>query len=109
MDFPTAEEFDYEKIHNDRTILKWREVPTGVIYHIEDVMKISTRVGISTIVRLCDEEGRRFKAFVTNCLKNDLYDFDNLDGELFIRSLGKKQRNNNPGQFFYHYELMKKN
>ena len=109
MDFPTAEQFDQEKIHNDPTILKWREVPTGVIYCIEDVMEIFTRIGTSTIVRLCDEEGRRFKAFVTNRLKHDLCYFDNLDGELFIRSLGKKQRNNNPENSFYHYELMEKN
>ena len=70
-------------------------------------MDMETRIGTSTIVTLCDEEGKKFRAFATSCLKNDLYDFDNLDGKLFVRSLGKKQSNKNPGQSFYHYELMK--
>ena len=36
MEFPTAEQFEQNKVQLSQ-ILKWREVPTEVIYRIEKV------------------------------------------------------------------------
>ena len=44
MEFPTVEEFEENKVLH-YNILKWLEVPTEVIYRIESVEKISTKIG----------------------------------------------------------------
>ena len=52
MDFPTAEQFEQNKIQTDNTILKWREVPTDIIYRIDDVEKMNTQIGEAMVVTL---------------------------------------------------------
>ena len=42
MDFHTAEQFDQNKFQTDNTILKWREVPTDIIYQIDNVENMNT-------------------------------------------------------------------
>ena len=84
---PTAEQFEQNKVlHN--SVLKWQEVPSEVIYHIETVEQITTKSRVATVISLVDEDGISFKAFATSCLEKDLKDFG-WGEELFIRSLGK--------------------
>ena len=49
---------------------------TEVIYNIETVEQIATKLGrVAAVVTLVDEDGMSPKAFVTSCLEKDLRDF----------------------------------
>ena len=71
--FPTPEQFERNKIQVDQ-ILKWREVPTEVIYRIEKVEWIRTKVGKTMVIILVDKNEKKLKAFATSCLMKDLKD-----------------------------------
>ena len=79
---------------------------TEVIYRIKSVEVMSTKIGSAMVVNLVDKNGMSLKVFSTSCLKYDLRDFS-LDGEWFIRLLGKWSSSRNPGQSYYHYEIMR--
>ena len=100
MNFPTPEEFEQNKVLHDK-ILKWQEVPTEVIYHIETVEQITTKSRVKMVASLVDEDGTSFKAFTTSCLEKDLKDFG-WGEEWFIKSLGKRLSSKNPIQRYYH-------
>ena len=75
MSFPTPEQFKWNKVECGQ-VLRWQEVSTDVIYHIEKAGQITTKSGrIIMVVSLVDEDGTSFKAFPAGCLKNDLRDF----------------------------------
>ena len=60
---------------------KCEEVPTEVIYIIEKVGQISTKLGrVIMVVSLVDEDGTSFKTFSAGCLKNDLVHVPNFGG-----------------------------
>ena len=103
--FPTPEQFERNKIQLDQ-ILKWREVPTKVIYRIEKVEWIRTKVGETMVISLVNQDGEQLKAFATSCLTKDLKDLSDND-ECYIKSLGKRDSSKNPGQSYYQYELMR--
>ena len=75
MNFPLTKEFEENKVQCG-SILKWQEVPTEVIYHIETVEQITMKSGVATVASLVDENGVSLKAFTTSCLEKDLVDFD---------------------------------
>ena len=104
MEFPTTEQFEQNKVQHGK-ILKWREVPTGVIYYIEKVERITTKVGEATILSLVDKNGEQLKVFATSCLINDL---KNYSGGCFIKSIGKQESSINPNRSYYQYEIMKR-
>ena len=55
--FPTPEQFEQNKVQLDQ-ILKWRDVPTKVIYNIENVEWIKTKKGGRTmVVSLVNQDG----------------------------------------------------
>ena len=62
MSFISEDKFNKLKSKCDG-IIPWREVPTGVIFNIEDVENIDTKNGKATIVTLTDVEGNRLKAY----------------------------------------------
>ena len=104
MKFPTAEQFEQNKVQLDQ-ILKWREVPTEVIYQIENFEWIKTKKGGGAmVVSLVNQDGERLKAFATNCLIKDLEDSND---KCYIKSIGKRESSRNPGQSYYHYEIMR--
>ena len=100
--FISLDQFDALKADNDN-ILKWREVPTGVIYKIAHIEEIDTKKGEATIISLVDCDGDRFRAYATSILRKDLKD---RDGVLYIKSLGKKESTKNPGHSYYTYDLV---
>ena len=105
MNFLTAEQFEQNKVQWG-SVLKWQEVPTEVIYHIETVEQITMKSGrVAMVISLVDENGMSLKAFATSCIENDLKDFS-LGEEWFIRTLGKCLSSRNPSQSYYHYEFM---
>ena len=102
--FPTPEQFEQNKVQLDQ-ILKWRDVPTKIIYRVENVEWIKTKKGGRTmVVSLVDKGGEQLKAFATSCLMKDLEDSSD---ECYIESIGKQESSRNPGQSFYHYEIMR--
>ena len=102
MSFISLDQFDALKADNDN-ILKWRDVPTGVIYKIEFIEEIDTKKGEATILSLVDCDGDRFRAYATSILREDLKD---REGVVYIKPLGKKESTRNPGQSYYTYELV---
>ena len=74
MEFPTEVEFSKYKAQHE-SILKWRDMPTEVIYHMESVKRISTKFGRSMVVSLVDKDEKTLKVFATSCLEKDLKDF----------------------------------
>ena len=55
-------------------------MPNEVIYHIEKVWQITTKLRrVIIFLSLVDEDGMSFKAFPTGCLENDPTDFDWVD------------------------------
>ena len=103
MNFLSADQFDALKNEHD-TIQKWRDVPTGIIYKIEDIEQIKTKKGKATIVSLVDCDDDRIRAWATGVLSEDLKNIEN-DGTIYIKPLGKKESKQNPGQYYYDYEL----
>ena len=104
MEFPTTEQFEQNKVQNENIFLKWREVPTGVIYYIEKIEFIATKEGEAIIVSLVDKNGEKLKAFATNCLSNDLVGYK---GGWFIKSNGKQKSSIISNRSYYQYEIMK--
>ena len=104
MEFPAEVEFnDYKAWHESR--LKWQNVPTGVIYHIESVKRISIKFVRSMVVSLVDKNGKALKVFSTRGFEIDLTDFSQKE-KWFIRQLGKQQSSRNPSRSYYHYEIV---
>ena len=60
--FPTPDQFERNKVQLDQ-ILKWPDVPTEVIYRIEKVEWIRTKVGDAMVVSLVNKNGEKHKAF----------------------------------------------
>lgn len=102
MPFLSAEQFDALKSEHE-SIMKWRDVPTGIIFKIEYVEEIKTKKGDATVITLIDCDGERFQAWATSVLREALI---GRTGQMFIKSLGKKQSTKNPGQFYYDYDLV---
>ena len=87
MEFPTNGVFNEYKAQREST-LKWRDVPTKAIYHIESIERISTKFGRSMVVSLVDRDGKTLMTFATSCLEKDLKDFS-LKEKWFTRPLGE--------------------
>ena len=105
MEFPTKEQFEQNKIQLGK-IIKWREVPTEVIYYLKKVEHIKTKEEEkATILILIDKDGKQLKAFATPNLINDLKDYKK---GCFIKSIGKKKSSINPDRSYYKYEIMKR-
>ena len=109
--FPTTDEFNKQienhinnQSNNTKRILKWRELPTGVIYKIKEAEKFKTAYGLSTNVTLKSKDDKKIKSFTTSCLQQDLQDFS-VDKDWYIRSTGLKKSINNYDH--YHYQLIK--
>ena len=104
MSFISIDEFETFKAEHE-TILKWRDVPTGIIYKIENVEEIKTKKGDATVMDLIDCDGDRLRAWATSVLAKDL---KGRNGKLFIKPLEKKESTKNPGQFYYDYDLVER-
>ena len=100
MTFLSVEQFENLK---QETIYKWRDVPTGIIFKIEDIVQIKTKKGDATVLCLSDHDGDQFKAWATSVIKEDL---KNRKGTCYIKSMGKTQSKTNPEKFYYQYELV---
>ena len=98
--FLSVDQFEALKTEN---IMKWRDVPTGIIYKIETIEEIKTKKGPATVISLVDCNGLRYRTWATGMLSRDL---KNRTGKLFIKPLKKKESTKNPGQFYYDYELV---
>ena len=99
MSFSTPEHFEQNMVRH-RSILKWREVPTKVIYHNETVEQITMKLGrVTMVISLVDENGTSLKEFSTSYLQNNLKDFG-LGREWFIRLLDKCPSSRNPSQSY---------
>ena len=77
MIFPLTKKFKENKAQCG-SILKWQEVPTEVVCHIETVKQITMKSGVAMVVSLVDKNGASVKAFTTSCLEKDLVDFDQI-------------------------------
>ena len=64
MEFPTEEQFEQIKVLHHKA-LKWREVPTDIIYQIESVEERSTMIGNAMVVNLVGKYGSRFSPIRT--------------------------------------------
>ena len=82
MNFLTPEELEQHKVQHD--IKASGDVPTNVIYRIENVKGITTQKGHTMVVSLVDVEGKQIKAFATSILEQDLADFNRGCTETFL-------------------------
>ena len=103
MHFLSADQFEALKLLEQENIIKWREVPTGIIYKIENVEEVNTKKGNATVVDLMDHDGLRLRAWATSILRDDL---KGRTGICYVKPLEKKESTKNPGQFYYDYELV---
>ena len=59
------------------------------------------------VVSPVNQYGEQLKAFATSCLIKDLEDSRGTSDECYIKSIGKQQSSINPGQSYYHYEIIR--
>ena len=102
MPFLSSDQFE-SLILSHESIMKWRDVPTGIIYKIESVEEVKTKKGDATVVNLIDCDGDRMRAWATSVLRDDLR---NKTVTCYIKPLGKKESTKNPGKFYYDYKLV---
>ena len=102
MSFLSVEQFDALKAAQEK-IMKWRDVPTGIIYKIEKKEYKNTEKGKATVLTLSDRDGKQLIVWATNILRDDL---KKRKGTCYIKPLEKKESTKNPGQFYYNYELV---
>ena len=107
--FPTVEEFEQNK-DQYVPIIKWRELPENVIYHVNSVGKFDTPSKfVSTSVMygvFHNKKGELFKVWLPERLCGELVDyaFNNMDA--FVRSKGLKQSEKNSERNFFDYDIM---
>ena len=112
MKFPTAEEFEQRK-ETLQSIIKWREVPDNVIYHVKSVSFIATlsdfnnnRHELAMYAELQDEEGNEYKSWLPERLSNKLKDYTLKNKIAFIKSKGLKQSEANPERQYFDFDIM---
>ena len=104
MHFLSADQFEALKLLEQENIIKWREVPTGIIYKIEKKEGKNTEKGKATVLTLSDCDGKQLRVWATSLLRDDL---KKRKGTCYIKPLEKKKESTkNPGQFYYNYELV---
>ena len=59
MPFLSADQFEATRSERE-AIMKWRDVPTGVIFKIENGEEVKTKIGGATVIDLLDCDGDRF-------------------------------------------------
>ena len=105
MDFPTEEQFNKNKSQRE-TITKWRDLPKDIIFHVEDVTQIETKLGMSSVANLIDSDGNKFKTWIPDRLSVELKDYESQWRTAFVKSLGLKQKVKNPSQSYWDYDIM---
>ena len=111
MKFPTAEEFEQRK-ETSQQIIKWREVPENVIYHVKSVSYIATQSDfnngheLTMYAELEDEKGNESKSWLPERLSNKLKDYTLKNKIAFIKSKGLKQSEANPERQYFDFDIM---
>ncbi len=102
--FPTSEEFQKDVV-SKQTVMKWKEVPLNIIFQVTEVKRSEGKFGPIVILTLESEQGEIFKCWSNQRLGEELADFQWLDDECYVKSLGLVPSKRNPGQQYYSYEL----
>ena len=109
MAFPTVEEFE-QNIEQITPIIKWRELPESVIYHVKSVGEIDTPSKfVSTTAMFAevqDRTGNSYKTWLPARLCVELKDYAWNSREAFVRPNGLKQSQKNHETQFYDYDII---
>lgn len=86
---------------------QWRDLPTGVIFHIDQRKKLKLKEGIFLILELSDKEKNIYRTWAPKRLGDELLqDYSNAD--VYIRSNGLKTSKTDPSRSYYCYDIVEK-
>ena len=100
-DFIDDSAFDEKVQEQNQEAIKWKDLPTGVIYKILEVLEVDGKYGKSKILTLRNREGETIRAWACPTLNKEK---DALQGA-FVRSTGFKLSKKNK-QEYLSYDLV---
>lgn len=101
MKFPTVEQFEQNKAAQQ--IIKWRELPENVMYHVKSVSKVAYEL---MYAELEDGKGNEYKTWLPTRLSIELKDYGCKERIAFIKPKGLKQSETNPERQYFAYDIM---
>ena len=102
-DFIDDSAFEEKVQEQNQEAIKWKDLPTGVIYKILEELEVDGKHGKSKILTLKDREGNTIRAWACSTLCKEK---DALQGA-FVRSTGFKMSKKTKLQYFS-YDLVRK-
>ena len=102
-DFIDDSAFEEKVQEQNQEAIKWKDLPTGVIYKILEVLEVDGKFGKSKILTLKDREGNTIRAWACPTLSKEK---DALQGA-FVRSTGFKLSKKTK-QEYLSYDLVRK-
>ena len=110
MEFPTVEAFEQNK-EQLVPIMKWRELPENIIYHVISVTAIETPAaefgpGTAMYAEVEDGERNQYKVWLPARLCIELKDYGWHSREAFFCPKGLKQSEKNIDRQYFDYDIM---
>ena len=102
-DFISEDAFQEKVQEQNQEYLKWKDLPTGIIYKILEMMEVNGKFGKSKILTLKDRQGEIIRVWACPILNKEK---DPLVGA-FVRSTGFKLSKKTKQQYLS-YDLVRK-
>ena len=102
-DFINDNVFEEKVKDQNQETLKWKELPTGVIYKILEVVEVDGKFGRSKILTLKNREGEETRVWACSGLNREK---EPLEGK-FVRSTGYRVSKKTKQEYFS-YDLVRK-
>ena len=106
QDFNDA--IDGRKKEDEFMTIQWRELPTGIIYHIDQRKALKLKEGTFLILDLSDNENNVYRSWAPKRLSDELLQDYNKDSDIYIRSNGLKQCKTEPSRSYYCYDIVER-
>ena len=105
----TTQEFNdaiiTKKENEEYTTLRWRELPIGKIFHIDQRKVLKLKDGDCMIMTLSDKKNKIYTAWAPKRLCDELVqDYSDLD--VYIRSNGLQPSKLDPTRSYYSYDIV---
>ena len=102
-DFINDNAFEEKVKEQNREALKWKDLPTGVVYRILEVVEVDGKFGKSKILTLKNREGHTFRVWACTGLCKEKEALERA----FVRSTGFKVSKKKKQEYFS-YDLVRK-
>jgi len=109
MAFITTQEFNdfisSKKEHEKYTTLRWRELPFGKVFHVDQRKLLKLKDDTCMILTLSDKKNNSYTVWAPKRLCDELVQ-DSGDLNVYIRSNGLQQSKIDPTRSYYAYDIV---